>query len=56
MNEESKPIRVMSEEEMAHLIEALSAKPEPIIEKPRNRAERRHGVGYKGAEYKRERR
>ncbi len=50
------PMRVMSEEEITHLIEALSSKPEPIVEKPRNRAERRHGVGYKGAEYKRERR
>lgn len=56
MNEESKPMRVMSEEEVIHLVEALSAKPEPIIEKPRNRAERRHGVGYKGAEDKRGRR
>jgi hypothetical protein len=56
MNEESKPIRVMSEEEIMLMIEALSSKPEPIIERPRNRAERRHGVGYKGAEYKQERR
>ena len=56
INEESKPMRVMSEEEVIHLVEALSAKPEPVIEKPRNRAERRHGVGYKGTEYKRGRR
>ena len=56
MNEESKTMRVMSIEELMRLNEALSDKPEPIIEKPRNRAERRHGVGYKGAEYKRERR
>ena len=56
MNEESKPMRVMSEEEMLLLNEILSDKPEPVIEKPRNRAERRHGVGYEGAEYKRGRR
>ena len=56
MKEGSRPIRVMSEEEIMLMIEALSSKPEPIIEKPRNRAERRHGVGYKGAEYKRGRR
>ena len=56
MNEESKPMRVMSLEELMRLNEALSDKPEPVIEKPRNRAERRHGVGYKGAEYKRGRR